>query len=76
MYLFILDIDECILNSSSCINSDCFNQNGSFSCGECYIGFVRIGNQTTEPCRKYIDLVNIPNTKFIGVIVIKIFLSL
>ena len=54
-FLVISDIDECSLNITSCINSDCFNENGSFTCGDCYPGFMRVGNQSTAPCREYIN---------------------
>ena len=47
-----IDIDECSMNITTCINSDCINQNGTFSCSDCYAGFRRIGNDTKVPCSK------------------------
>lgn len=48
------DINECLLESS-CINADCFNQVGSFSCTDCNPGFAR--DNTTDifgPCGTYV----------------------
>lgn len=50
-YLFV-DINECRIGVT-CINADCFNQNGSFFCGPCYPGFTRIEGENKAPCCKY-----------------------
>ena len=36
----IADIDECEI-SSPCVNADCINEDGNYSCGLCYHGFRR-----------------------------------
>ena len=53
--IYTTDIDECIINPLSCINSDCINTNGSYTCGECYPGFNRTGIRTA-PCCKLVHL--------------------
>ena len=50
--VFFPDINECSDNSS-CINSDCINQNGTYACGLCYAGFNRAVNNSTAPCCKF-----------------------
>ncbi len=46
-----VDIDECLLNGT-CVNSDCINMNGTFSCGNCFDGFERTGSNK-NPCSEF-----------------------
>ena len=51
LYIFA-DIDECSLGSHGCINSQCVNGNGSYSC-VCLTGFVHSdASNSQSPCGK------------------------
>jgi hypothetical protein len=47
--LYIPDNDECLLNTS-CVNADCINNAGGYSCGPCHPGFERIDANNLTPC--------------------------
>lgn len=46
------DIDECEVEGR-CVNSDCLNNNGSYTCGDCYPGFFKkVPHDPQTPCCK------------------------
>ena len=48
----IPDINECSLDGF-CVNAECFNEVGNFSCGSCDPGFARVeGSNMFDPCCK------------------------
>ena len=46
-----LDVNECEIGTP-CVNSDCINVNGSYTCSPCYHGFSR-SNHSQAPCGEF-----------------------
>ena len=45
-----VDINECAIETMvTCINSDCVNVDGNYTCSLCFPGFTREG-EPTNPC--------------------------
>lgn len=51
-YNNVVDINECEV-STPCVQADCIDENGNYSCGQCYHGYGRIaGHRSHNPCCK------------------------
>ena len=46
--LLITDIDECTIGVDTCVNADCVNTHGSFTCSPCHPGFIGDGMPCSE----------------------------
>ena len=51
----LTDINECELGINICVNAECNNTAGSYTCRPCFPGFIP-GNLTT--CSEFYDLLN------------------
>ena len=57
LFLFLSDIDECELGIDICVNAECNNTAGSYTCTPCFPGFVPENLTTCSESLRLLKLV-------------------